>query len=85
MTHHPYEAILASEVSEAAIASMAHMTDADIERQIERIRDHQKIPNYSLITGTTTQKINATELHAYRVELIRRRVVADQNTQSEAA
>lgn len=85
MTHTPYEAILASEVSEAAIASMAHMTDADIERQIERISGLRGSLEYGLGTRMAVQNDDRRELHAYRVELIRRRVVADQNTQSEAA
>jgi hypothetical protein len=85
MTHHPYEAILASEVSEAAIASMAHMTDADIEAQIDRIAGVRSSLEYGLGTRMAVQNEDRRELHAYRVELIRRRVVADQNTHSEAA
>ena len=82
---HPYEAIIASEVPEAAIASMAHMTDADIQAQINRINALQGSLEYRLSARNADQQATASELHAYGVELIRRRVVADQNTQSEAA
>lgn len=78
MTHHPYEAILASEVSEAAIASMAHMTDADIQAQIERITALQSSLEYGLGTRMAVQNEDRRELHAYRVELVRRRVAADE-------
>lgn len=85
MTHHPYEAILASEVSEAAIASMAHMSDRDIQAQIDRISAVTGSLEYGLSARMVVQNDDRRELHAYSVELIRRRVVADQNTQSEAA
>jgi hypothetical protein len=85
MTHHPYEAILASEVSEAAIASMAHMSDRDIQAQIDRISAVTGSLEYGLSTRMVVQNEDRRELHAYCVELIRRRVVADQNTQREAA
>lgn len=75
--HTPYEAIIASEVPEASIASMAHMSDADIQREIARIEGYMKNLDYTIITGTAAKRANATELHAYGCELIRRRVMAD--------
>ena len=82
--HHPYEAIIASEVPEATIASMADMSDADIQSHIDRIKGMQSSLAYRMNTRNAVQRIDATELHAYGCELIRRRVMADRFAIAEA-
>lgn len=77
--------ILALEASAAAvIGSMAHMTDADLCRQIELLAEERSQPLYAIIVSSSRSQKSGDDLWMYRRELDRRQASATL-TQEQAA
>lgn len=70
--------------AQAVIASMAHMSDAGIVRQIELLTEERAQPLYAIIVSSYRSQKSGEDLWMYRHELDRRQASATSNTKAAA-
>ena len=71
--------------AQAVIASMAHMTDANLVRQIELLTEERSQPLYAIIVSSYRSQKSGDDLWMYRHELDRRQASRATLTQEQAA
>lgn len=84
-TYSPAMADYVERQAQAVIASMAHMTDGEIQHWIDRLVEERSLPLYAILVSSSREEKSGTDLFMFRRELDRRASLTLPATQEQAA